>query len=112
VLLRVGTEERDGWTVVRATGQLDVATAPELRQVLVEAQFGGGTAVVVDLDAVEFLDSFGIGVLIGASRRARTHGGRFAVVCAHPRTRQVLDLAEVSTVLGVRGSLDEVLAAG
>jgi anti-sigma B factor antagonist len=110
-LLRVASEERDHWTVVTASGQLDVATAPSFRQDLIEAQYGGATQVVLDLTDVEFLDSFGIGVLVGAARRARTHGGAFVVVCGHERTRHVLEVAGVADLLGVRPSLDAVLGA-
>ena len=63
-LLKVETRDQGGWRVVTAAGQLDVATAPEFRQSLVEAQYGGETHVVVDLDGIEFMDSMGLGVLV------------------------------------------------
>jgi anti-sigma B factor antagonist len=109
-LLRVETVERDGWTVVTAHGQLDTATAPDFRQDLVEAQYGGSTRVVVDLDGVEFLDSMGLGVLVGALKRARSHDGELVLVCTRDRLRQLFALSGLDTVLRIAGSVDEVVA--
>jgi anti-sigma B factor antagonist len=108
-LLTVETAERDGWTVVVARGQLDVATAPDFRQDLVEAQYGGSTRVVVDLDGVEFLDSMGLGVLVGALKRARTHDGEFAVACARDRLLQLFALTGLDRILRIAPTVDEVL---
>jgi anti-sigma B factor antagonist len=108
-LLTVETCERDGWTVVTARGQLDVATAPEFRQDLLEAQYGGSTRVVVDLDGVEFLDSMGLGVLVGALKRARTHDGELVVACSRDRLLHLFELTGLDRVLRLVGSVDEAL---
>lgn len=98
-LLTVSTSQRDGWTVLALTGQLDVATAPDLRQTLQEVQYAGDGRVVVDLAGVEFLDSFGLGVLIGGVKRARSHGGRLVLAAASQRVMQILELAGLATAL-------------
>lgn len=100
-LLTVDVADRDGWRVVAATGQLDVATAPEFRQALVEAQYGGETHVLVDLNGVEFIDSMGLGVLVGGLKRARTHQCQFVVACDHPRVLRVLELTGLAHLLRV-----------
>ena len=100
-LLQVTCREDRGWTVVVARGQLDVATAPRFRESLIEAQYGGATDVLVDIDDIEFVDSFGLGVLIGAHKRARTHDAQLVVVCARQRTRQLLALTGLDSVLRV-----------
>lgn len=100
-LLQAETREDRGWTVVTARGQLDVATAPRFRQVLVEAQYGGSTRLVVDLDGVEFVDSFGLGVLIGALRRARTHDGELVLACSRERILHVLEVTRLTEVVDV-----------
>ncbi|TVP66527.1 MAG: anti-sigma factor antagonist [Nitriliruptor sp.] len=91
-LLDVRIDERDEWTVVTLSGQLDVATAPDLRQALQEAQYAGAHRVVVDLADLQFLDSFGLGVLVGALRRARLHGGRLVLAGANGRIREILEV--------------------
>jgi anti-sigma B factor antagonist len=100
-LLTVDVRDQDGWRVLVARGQLDVATAPQFRQALVEAQYGGESRVVVDLDEVEFIDSMGLGVLVGGVKRARSHRGRFVVVCSHPRVLRLLEVTGLDAVLDV-----------
>jgi anti-sigma B factor antagonist len=109
-LLTVETSERDGWTVVTARGQLDVATAPGFRQDLVEAQYGGSTRVVVDLDGVEFLDSMGLGVLVGALKRARTHDGELVLACSRARLRNLFELTGLDRVLPLVDRVEDALA--
>ena len=109
-LLQADTREERGWTVVTARGQLDVATAPRFRQVLVEAQYGGSTDVLVDLDGVEFLDSFGLGVLVGALRRARTHDAQLVLVCSRERLRHLLEVSGLAAIVPIVADAAEVLA--
>ena len=68
-------------TVLEVGGEVDVYTAPRLRERLVELVDGGARQVVVDLGRVDFLDSTGLGVLVGALKRLRAAGGSFALVC-------------------------------
>lgn len=110
-LLEVTSREDRGWTVVEAVGQLDVATAPRFRQVLVESQYGGASDVLVDLQGIEFLDSFGLGVLIGALKRARTHDAELVLVCSRERTCHLLTLTGLDRVFRVVGAQQDVLGA-
>lgn len=109
-LLTVQTSERDGWTIVVARGQLDVATAPGFRQDLLEAQYGGSTRVAIDLDGVEFVDSMGLGVLVGALKRARTHDGELVIACSRERLLQLFALTGLDQVLTIVPDLEAALA--
>lgn len=106
-LLTVRSEAVGDWQVLRLAGQLDVATAPRLRQALQEAQYGGATHVVLDLAELEFIDSFGLGVLIGGLRRARIHDVHFAVAGATERVRQVLEVTGLDVVFRLVASVEE-----
>jgi anti-anti-sigma factor len=68
-------------TVLEVSGEVDVYTAPGLRERLIEVIDAGGRRVVVDLGRVDFLDSTGLGVLVGALKRLRAAGGTLALVC-------------------------------
>ncbi|GIJ33390.1 STAS domain-containing protein [Verrucosispora sp. WMMD703] len=68
-------------TVLEVGGEVDVYTAPRLRERLLELIDAGARHVVVDLGRVDFLDSTGLGVLVGALKRLRTADGTFALVC-------------------------------
>lgn len=111
-LVTLDVHERSGWTVIAVAGQLDVATAPRFRQALLEAQYGGGVHVALDLTAVEFLDSFGLGVMVGGLRRARTHAGDLAVVCPPGRIRQVFEVTGLDQLLRFVVDLDELDVLG
>lgn len=108
-LLRTDVAERDGCTVVTATGQLDVATAPALHQRLEAAQLGRASAVVLDLDGIEFVDDLGLGVLLAAVKRARQSDGRLLVVASRPRILELFDLTGLDRVLEIEADVPTAL---
>lgn len=110
-LLSTQVEHRNGWVVVTVRGQLDVATAPDLRQLLVEAAFSDGHGLVVDLDGLEFIDSMGLGVLLGALKRARTHGTSFALVYTRERILRLLELTQLTDILPIVDRVEALPAA-
>jgi len=88
----------DGDTRVTLAGELDVSTAPTLRAVLVEATDPRPDRVVIDLSDVTYLDSTGLGVLVGAHRRAVAYGGALAFICPAGRVRHLFELTGMSGV--------------
>lgn len=108
-LLRTEVADRDGCTVVTATGQLDVATAPTLHQRLEAAQLGRASVVVLDLEGIEFVDDLGLGVLLAAVKRARQSDGRFVVVTSRPRILELFDLTGLDRILEVVPDLPTAL---
>jgi anti-sigma B factor antagonist len=78
--LAIETRTEGGRTILRVSGELDLYTAPRLREAVVGATDDGATDVVVDLDDVSFIDSSGLGVLVACLKRVRERGGSFAVV--------------------------------
>jgi anti-anti-sigma factor len=96
--------------VLAVRGDVDIATAPVLRDRLAET-LGRHTAVVVDLGAVGFMDSTGLGVLVAAYNRAAAAG--CALVLARPQriVHNALRLVQVDTVIDVYDSVEAALAA-
>jgi len=90
------------------SGDLDVAGAPELRQEIVAAVADGQVRLILDMTGVEFIDSFGIGVVIGALKRVRQRAGELALVCPEPRVRRVFELCDIDRILTLHRDLDEV----
>lgn len=86
--------------VLVAKGEIDVATAPALRDRLYEL-CATGRIVVVDLREVSFLDSSALGVLVGARRRCRESGGDLRLVIDTPRVRRLFDITGLNTVFDI-----------
>ncbi len=106
--MRMGPEpSRIGsWTVVRPTTDLDLATGPELRSRIVELVASGQIHIVIDLVHVEFVDSTGLGVLVGALKRTRVHDGDLRIANAVPRVRRVLQITDLDRVFEMHQSLE------
>lgn len=85
--------------VVAPEGRLDAIAAPALRRAVEDAIGQGRARVVVDLAAVSFVDSSGLGALIGALKSARTAGGDLRIASAGEQVRTVLRLTNLDRVL-------------
>jgi anti-sigma B factor antagonist len=109
--LEISDPDLEGWTVVAASGEIDVATAPALRDRLVELIEGGTTHLVVDLEDVAFIDSTGLGVLVGAARRARSAEGDVRLVCTNSRILKVFSATGLDEVFTIGATPDETVAA-
>lgn len=103
----VSVAEVDGVPVVSISGEVDVATAPILRDRLQELAAGGASTVVVDLHQMTFLDSTGLGVLVGALKRCREGGGELRLVAPQPRILKLLDITGLMGVFSLHDTVAE-----
>jgi anti-sigma B factor antagonist len=108
--LSVQIETKGDWAVARVYGDVDVATAPRLREQLVALVTKGQTQVVLDLDGVGFMDSTGLGVVIGILKRARTHGGDLRLVATRANLVSLFELTGLDRTLPLAPSVDAALA--
>lgn len=90
------------YAVISVTGEIDMYTAPKLREAVRQLSAEGRRLVAIDLTPTEFCDSTGLGVLVGARRRLTDAGGALVVVCATPHIRKLLELTGLDKVLDVR----------
>ncbi|MDV3128851.1 STAS domain-containing protein [Mycobacterium sp. 21AC1] len=97
-------------SVVAVTGTVDMLTAPQLEEAIAAAAKSSPPAMVVDLSAVEFLASAGMGVLV-AAHGDLTPAVRFAVVADGPATSRPLKLVGIADVVDLYATLDEALSA-
>jgi anti-sigma B factor antagonist len=91
--------------VLAVRGEIDLFTAPELKQVLAECIEAGRIRIVVDLTETTFLDSTALGVLIGAVKRLRSRDGALALVNVDEniaKTFEITGLDQIFTILGTR----------
>lgn len=104
-------DSRQPHTVLAVKGEVDVYTAPRLREKLVELVSQGKHQIVVDLEDVDFLDSTGLGVLVGGLKRLRSHEGDLSLVCTHQRILKVFEITGLTKVFSIFGSVDEAVSA-
>ncbi len=96
-----GPQESGTWSVVAVQGEVDLSTAPQFREGLGKAIEHGMRSLAVDLREVTFMDSMGLGVLVGARRHVMESGGRFAVICGEGPCQRVIEISGLSDLLGV-----------
>ena len=87
------------------TGEIDMATAPRFRQRLLAVISAGAQDVVIDLSEVDFIDSTGLGVLMGAAKRVRSSGGDIRLVMKGSRLAELIELTRLDRVLDVFDSV-------
>ncbi|MGH9089447.1 MAG: STAS domain-containing protein [Acidimicrobiales bacterium] len=97
--------------VVSAAGEIDVATAPPLRDRLQALTASGKSTVVVDLLGVTFLDSTALGVLVGALKRCRESGGDLPLVITEPRILKVFEITGLTDVFPIHATVDDAVGS-
>ena len=110
--LGIETEERDdGIVVVVVHGEVDIRTAPELRECLAHVLDGDVKRVVLDLADVEFLDSTALSVMVGAHKRLAKTGEPLSVIASTEPVQRVLSVTGLARVFTVHESRDSALPA-
>jgi anti-sigma B factor antagonist len=100
-----------GHYVIAARGEIDLFTAPELKQVITEVIENGERRVAIDLSEVSFLDSTALGVLIGAVKRLRSRGGALAVINTDSSIAKTFEITGLDQIFTIVASRTEALEA-
>lgn len=106
----VSEQAADRYRLVCVTGEVDVATAPTLRDRLDEAIDHHPPLLVVDLSSVTFIDSMGLGVLIGASKRVDDTGAALRLVIAEPRILKLFEITGLLEIFTIVSTREQALA--
>ena len=109
--LSLQTREVDSRTIVSVGGEIDVYTAPKLRDKITELVANGIYDIIVDMEAVEFLDSTGLGVLVGGLKKVRAHDGSLELICTQDRLLKIFRITGLAKVFVIHDSADGALAA-
>ncbi len=108
-MLDIQIEQTEGYTLCSPVGELDAFTVSQFRQAL--ADLASSPRLLIDMSAVPFLDSAGLGALIGGIRRARELGGDVAVACNRPTLVRLLRTTGFDRIVTVADSVEEAAAA-
>ena len=108
-MLDIQTEQADGYTICRPVGELVAFTVSQFRQAL--AEMASNPRLLIDMSGVPFVDSAGLGALIGGIRRARELGGDVAVACNRPTLTRLLRTTGFDRIVTVAETVEEAAAA-
>ena len=100
-----------GFTVIAVSGEIDVYTAPKLREKLISLADAGSYQLIVDMEGVEFLDSTGLGVLVGGLKRVRAQEGGIDLVCTQTRILRIFKITGLNKVFSIYHSVPDAVAA-
>ena len=109
--LDLDTKQVGDHTVVLVGGEIDVYTAPQLREKLVDLVGEQKYHLIVDMENVDFLDSTGLGVLVGGLKRVRAHDGSLQLVCTQERILKIFRITGLTKVFPIHSSVEEAVAA-
>ncbi len=91
----------DGAFVIALSGEVDLYTAPEFKQQLLDVIGRGGSEVVVDFSDTTFIDSTTLGVLVGGVKRLRPNGGQLTLVCADRNITKIFEITGLNKVFPI-----------
>ena len=109
--LSLETRTEGDRTVVSVGGEIDVYTAPQLRERVVDLVAAGQVDLILDLTDVEFLDSTGLGVLVGALNRVRANDGSLALVLTQERILKIFEITGLRKVFPIHQTVAEAVGA-
>jgi anti-sigma B factor antagonist len=109
--LSLSTRTEGDRTIVSVGGEIDVYTAPKLREQLIDLVAAGNYHLVVDMEHVDFLDSTGLGVLVGGLKRVRAHDGSLELVCSQDRILKIFRITGLTKVFAIHSSVEEATAS-
>ncbi|MET9784078.1 STAS domain-containing protein [Nocardiopsis alba] len=104
--LKISSRSQDDVAVVTVGGEIDLYTAPQLRNELVDSLEDGARRLVIDMSRTEFCDSTGISVLLSAMKRSRDKGGDLELVAPKPAVMKVLEVTGLHEVFTIHADLD------
>jgi anti-sigma B factor antagonist len=97
--------------VLRVTGEVDMSTAPQLREQVIQLASHGVLHIIADLRGVDFLDSAGLAALVGSLKRLRTRGGSFTLAVSPGRTVQLLHITGLARAFALHPAVLDAIAA-
>jgi len=108
--MKIDVTKENSIVVVAVEGEIDVETAPELRECFDRLLAEGEHSYAIDMAGVEFIDSSGLGVLVAAHRRLTAAGGRIALASATPALRKVFQLTRTNRLFKLYDAVSDAIA--
>ncbi|NLC58542.1 MAG: STAS domain-containing protein [Armatimonadetes bacterium] len=103
--------EAGGVPVIKLEGEVDIYTCPQLKDTIIHLIDEGEYHIIIDMEKVPYIDSAGLGVLVGARRRVGEHDGSISIVNPNPSVYKVLEITRLTKIFDVYQDRDAALAA-
>ncbi len=107
--LKVDINEVGSTKVVDLAGELDAYSSLDLRETVIRLVEEGAREIVINLEQVDFIDSVGLGTLVGCLKRTAEHQGTVTLVCANPQIQKVFDITGLSRIFAIYKTREEAL---
>ncbi len=99
--IKINVRKSDTVDVVELGGEIDVYTSPKVKDAITDLIDQGHYQLIISLEKVRYIDSTGLGVLIGGLKRVREHGGAVNLVCTNPQIRKIFDITGLVKIFGI-----------
>ena len=109
--LQIDVTRTDGHTVVSPHGEIDFATGPQLKDAITVTLAGVDVNLIIDLLAVDFIESTGLGALIGGRRRAYSLKGSLSLVCTEQQMLKIFRITGLDKVFTIHDTVDAAVSA-
>ena len=107
--LKVKVDRGENLAIVEVEGEIDLNTSDIFRNELYKVIDEGYKKLIISLDKVKYIDSTGLGILIGALKKMRMNGGKLTVVCSLPQIKKVFTITGLVDILGLHESLQQAI---
>jgi anti-sigma B factor antagonist len=108
--IKVNTRQLgEGVYAVEVQGEIDVYTSPRVKETINELIEGSHYNFVINLEGVRYIDSTGLGVLIGALKKVREHNGRIVLICTNPQIKKIFNITGLIKIFEIYKDEEEAL---
>jgi anti-sigma B factor antagonist len=97
----------EGKAVVFISGEVDVSTTPKMKAALAELIEGGYGRIIIDMSGVQFLDSTGLGALVGAYKKLRERNGEVELAALPPHIKRLFEITRLDSVFRIHDSVEQ-----
>jgi len=105
--LRIRNRMSYGVPVIELSGEVDAYTCSRFREAMIDALADGSPSLVISMENVEYIDSSGLGTLVGGLKRASENGGKIAIVCTSPQIKKVFEITGLERVFPIYNNVEE-----
>lgn len=109
--LKISAARTGDFMVISLQGEVDVYSAGMLREEIIRQVDAGEYDIVVDLSEVDFLDSTGLGVLVGGLKRVKPHDGQLGIICRQEKILRIFRITGMDKIFPIYAGVEELGSA-